>query len=77
VSLTTLHVHLDHENCMEAVILRGPTADVTAFAQAVTAERGVRHGHLWVLPVDLQVDHHSHGEAADVEAAHVHSRPRT
>jgi CopG family transcriptional regulator, nickel-responsive regulator len=77
VALTTLHLHLDHENCLEAVILRGPTADVTAFAQAVTAERGVRHGHLWVVPVELRIGHHPHGPAAESDAPHVHSRPTT
>ena len=78
VALTTLHLHLDHENCLEAVILRGPTSDVTAFAQAVTAERGVRHGHLWVVPVELEIGHHPHSKAADSsDAPHVHSRPTT
>ncbi len=77
VALTTLHLHLDHENCLEAVILRGPTAEVTAFAQAITAERGVRHGNLWMVPVELRIGHHPHGDAAESEAPHIHSRPKT
>lgn len=84
--VSTLHMHLDHENCMEAAILRGPTAKVKAFADAVTAERGVRHGHLWVVPVDLDVashhhHHHHSGDDADHGPSpifpHVHSRPKT
>jgi Predicted transcriptional regulators containing the CopG/Arc/MetJ DNA-binding domain and a metal-binding domain len=75
--VATLHMHLDHENCLEAAILRGSTAAVTAFASTVTAERGVRHGHLWMVPVDLDVaSHHHHGHAADA-VPHVHSRPKT
>ncbi|MFO1153337.1 MAG: nickel-responsive transcriptional regulator NikR [Rhodospirillales bacterium] len=76
VAMTTLHLHLDHDNCLEAVILRGPTAEVTAFAQAVTAERGVRHGNLWMVPVEVRVGHHAHGGAGE-DAPHVHSRPTT
>ena len=82
--VSTLHMHLDHENCLEAAILRGATAEVKAFADAVTAERGVRHGNLWLVPVDFDVAHHSHphhhGEdapASEGTVPHVHSRPKS
>ncbi|OAN45277.1 nickel-responsive transcriptional regulator NikR [Magnetospirillum moscoviense] len=70
LTLSTLHVHLDHENCMEVAILRGQTAEVRRFADAITAETGVRHGKLNAVPVETRVghghhhhghDHHSHG----------------
>jgi CopG family nickel-responsive transcriptional regulator len=77
VNVATMHLHLDHENCLEATILRGPTEDVMAFAGSVTTQRGVRHGHLWVVPVDLHVDSHGHGGPAISELPHVHSRPKT
>jgi CopG family nickel-responsive transcriptional regulator len=77
LSISTLHLHLDHENCLEAAILRGRTDDVTAFAGAVTAQRGVRHGHLWLVPVDLRVDSHEHGPGHPSDLPHVHSRPKT
>jgi CopG family nickel-responsive transcriptional regulator len=83
VSLATLHVHLDHENCLEAVILRGPTEHVTGFAQATIARRGIRHGQLWLVPVDVQVASHAHEDHAHPAATpapavpHVHSRPKT
>lgn len=60
LSIATMHLHLDHENCLEATILRGRTEAVTAFAQAVTAEKGVRHGHLWLVPVELRLASHDH-----------------
>jgi len=61
VTVATLHAHLDHDNCIESVILRGPTASVVAFAQAVIAEKGVRHGEFRPIPVDVGVSHgHSH-----------------
>ncbi len=61
VTIATLHAHLDHESCIESVILRGPTAAVLAFAQAVIAEKGVRHGEFRPIPVDAgKAFHHRH-----------------
>jgi CopG family transcriptional regulator, nickel-responsive regulator len=40
ISTATLHVHLDHESCMEVTILKGCTADVQKVADHVIAERG-------------------------------------
>ena len=32
-----MHVHLDHDHCLESVILKGPTAAVRSFAAATQA----------------------------------------
>jgi len=50
LSVSTLHVHLDHESCMEVTVLKGRTSAVRHFADHVIAERGVRHGRLVMLP---------------------------
>jgi CopG family transcriptional regulator, nickel-responsive regulator len=67
MTVSTMHAHLDHENCIETVILRGPTAAVTRFAQDVIAQTGVRHGKFYPIPVDLEsgkksghAHHHPH-----------------
>jgi len=62
----TLHVHLDHESCLEVTVLKGRGADVQKFADHIIAERGVRHGHVVYLPADRAHTHgrgetHSHG----------------
>lgn len=71
---STLHVHLDHENCMEVTVLEGETAAVRRFANALTAETGVRHGHLSAVPVELEAHgrRDSHGRHG-----HRHARPKT
>ena len=51
--LSAMHAHLDHDNCVETLILRGPTERVTAFARSVIAEKGVRHGQINVVPVRI------------------------
>ncbi len=58
LTLSTLHVHLDHDTCMEAAILHGPAAEVRRYADAVAAETGVRHGSLNAVPVDGAHPHH-------------------
>ena len=59
LSLATLHVHLDHDSCMEVSVLRGPRKQVRHFAEHLIAERGVRHGR--VIPVPVAPEHgHRH-----------------
>jgi CopG family nickel-responsive transcriptional regulator len=68
MSVATLHVHLDHQACLEVAVLRGATGDVRHFAEHVIAERGVRHGRLVVIPVEVKDEAHPHGS----EGAHAH-----
>jgi len=71
LTVAALHSHLDHENCLESVILKGPTAQVRQFADALMAESGVRHGQLNI--VALEAEHHHVHDANG--APHVHYRP--
>jgi CopG family transcriptional regulator, nickel-responsive regulator len=56
----TLHVHLDHESCMEVTVLKGPGEDVRELADHVIAERGVRHGQVVYLPTAPHVPRARH-----------------
>jgi CopG family nickel-responsive transcriptional regulator len=60
MSLSSLHVHLDHDSCMEVTVLKGKTRKVRDFADHVIAERGVRHGRVVVMPVELGAGDHAH-----------------
>ncbi len=55
--VSTMHVHLDHEHCLETVILKGPSAAVRAFADETRAERGVRHAQINLVTVSLRESH--------------------
>jgi len=44
--VSVLHVHLDHDNCLELIALRGPSADVRRFADTLSAIKGVKHAQL-------------------------------
>ncbi|MBV8048071.1 MAG: nickel-responsive transcriptional regulator NikR [Paludibacterium sp.] len=54
LAVATLHAHISHEDCVEAVVLRGRSAEVSAFAHSVIAETGVRHGMVQLIPVTPQ-----------------------
>ena len=65
LTVAATHAHLDHDHCIETVILRGRTDRVQAFAQEVIAQSGVSHGHLHLVPVALRHDHgHEHLQPA-------------
>jgi len=44
--VSALHVHLDEQTCLEAVVLRGKAAQLQELAGRITATRGIRHGQL-------------------------------
>jgi CopG family nickel-responsive transcriptional regulator len=67
--LCSTHVHLDHDNCLETLMLRGSTREVSTFANMLIAESQVKHGRVNLVPVDM--DEHGHGYHH-----HLHYRPR-
>lgn len=75
LSIATLHVHLDHDSCMEVTVLRGRVGDVRQYADHVIAERGVRHGRLVLVPAEVSTETHSHGSTERSRHSHLHVRP--
>jgi CopG family nickel-responsive transcriptional regulator len=48
VILSTVHVHLDHHNCLEVLIVRGKASVIRKIADELIAAKGVKHGKLTV-----------------------------
>jgi len=44
--ICTQHVHLDHHNCMEVLIVRGKSADIKALYAALKSIKGLKHSSL-------------------------------
>ncbi|HEY1183228.1 MAG TPA: nickel-responsive transcriptional regulator NikR [Bryobacteraceae bacterium] len=44
--LSTLHVHLDHDLCLEVIVIRGRAGAVRSLADALISTKGVKHGRL-------------------------------
>ena len=43
---SSLHVHLDHDNCLEVIVALGNAKKIEKLANSLIATRGVRHGKL-------------------------------
>ena len=82
LSLASLHVHLDHDTCLEVTVLRGKSGEVQHFGEHVIAERGVRHGKLVRMPVETPAassgsrhrshhHHHDHDQVAPSPPAEI------
>jgi CopG family nickel-responsive transcriptional regulator len=48
VIISSLHVHLDHHNCLEVLVLRGKAHVVKKIADELITAKGVKHGKLTV-----------------------------
>ena len=42
--LSSMHVHLDHDNCLEVILVRGKATVVQKLADSLIATKGVKHG---------------------------------
>eukprot|EP01037_Dinobryon_pediforme_P023201 gene23201-24576_t len=68
IAVASQHVHLDHDNCLETVILKGKLEEVRACADAIIAQTGVRHGNVHIVPVDIKAEKY-------VRLGHTHIHP--
>ena len=59
VVISTLHAHLDGDNCLEVVLLRGKSKDVQELADLLISTKGVQHGRL-VMSSPETASPHSH-----------------
>ena len=57
--VSTSHAHLDHDSCLEVLIVHGKSAKVEQFADLLIGLKGVQHGRL-VMTVPAHAIEHSH-----------------
>jgi CopG family nickel-responsive transcriptional regulator len=48
VIISTMHVHLDHHNCLEVLVVRGRASLIKKIADELIGAKGVKHGKLTV-----------------------------
>ncbi len=44
--ISSMHIHLDHNNCLEVVVAKGKAREIKHLAQELIGTRGVKHGKL-------------------------------
>jgi CopG family nickel-responsive transcriptional regulator len=60
--VSTSHAHLDHDSCLEVLIVHGRSAEVEQFAGRLIGLKGVQHGRL-VMTVSAPSLTSSHGNS--------------
>jgi CopG family transcriptional regulator, nickel-responsive regulator len=56
---STMHVHLDHDHCLEVIVMRGRSDELQAAADKLLGTRGVTHGGVEVIAESAMQDGHS------------------
>lgn len=44
--ISSTHVHLNHDNCLEVILLKGKAKNIKKFADQIISVKGVKHGDL-------------------------------
>jgi len=51
--LTTTHIHVDHDNCLEVLVLKGKTRNIQKLADNIKSLKGIKHGELVITETKL------------------------
>ena len=44
IILSTMHIHLDHDNCLEVLVVKGKANKAQEMVEQMTTVKGVKHG---------------------------------
>ncbi|KXH87108.1 nickel-responsive transcriptional regulator NikR [Sporosarcina sp. HYO08] len=50
--LATMHFHVNHDSCLEIIVVRGKAKEVQALSHQLTSLKGVTYGNFTVAPVE-------------------------
>jgi CopG family nickel-responsive transcriptional regulator len=57
--VSTSHAHLDHDSCLEVLIVHGKSAQVARFADGIIGLKGVQHGRLVMTVPAHDIESHN------------------
>ncbi|MBN2137559.1 MAG: nickel-responsive transcriptional regulator NikR [Sedimentisphaerales bacterium] len=55
-AISSLHVHLDHHNCLEVIVLRGPVGRINKVAESLLSMKGVKLGKINLVATEHSSD---------------------
>ncbi|MFA5292588.1 MAG: nickel-responsive transcriptional regulator NikR [Phycisphaerae bacterium] len=53
-TISSIHVYIDHDNCLEILIVRGMASDINAMGEKMISLRGVKHGYINLVAVEAE-----------------------
>lgn len=54
--ISVMHVHLEHDNCLEVMVIRGKAAEARELAGRLIGVKGVKHGKLTITSTGTTLD---------------------
>ncbi len=60
--VSTTHAHLDHDSCLEVLLVHGKSGQVEGFAGRLIGLKGVQHGRLVMTVAQPESTHHHANE---------------
>jgi CopG family nickel-responsive transcriptional regulator len=78
----TLHVHINHDLCLEVIVIRGQSDRLQGIADRMLAMRGVKHGGIEIVagidgePLHRHGHGHAHAHASDGDVAQASASAR-
>ena len=54
--VSTMHVHLAHDHCLEVLLIKGPAAETREVAGRLLGVKGVKHGKLTVTTTGRELN---------------------
>ena len=78
--VSSMHVHLDAETCMEVIILRGESGLIQTISNIILGTKGVTHGHLTMTSTGHGIydNQPTPGtDAVNAARAYAHDHPHT
>jgi CopG family nickel-responsive transcriptional regulator len=72
---SAMHVHLDHENCLEVIVMRGRSDELRSAADRMLATRGVTQGGIEMVPESALAMSRTHRHARPEVGVEVHDHP--
>lgn len=73
--VSVLHVHVNHDDCMEVIALRGPVREVRVLAESLLSLKGVKHGKLFITLPSGMITGNSRPAKKAHGHAHTHPHP--
>ncbi|MFO0846744.1 MAG: nickel-responsive transcriptional regulator NikR [Gemmataceae bacterium] len=58
--VSTMHVHLDHDHCLEVIVLRGRAGRLQQMAAELKGLKGIHQGQLVLARTSPHAHHHPH-----------------
>ena len=71
--VSTVHVHLDHESCLEVILMRGKSKVIREIADALLGMKGVNNGELVVSALGAEAHTHASSGLHTHDGIHYHS----